>query len=71
MLDEGYKSWVLTISRTSNTKSTAQSYCKVSNIIHITEGGKSDRKKKKKIKMYVGSHSYTSKEKYLVLLVFT
>jgi hypothetical protein len=66
MLDDGYKSWVLTISRISNTKSMAQSYCKVNIIIHVMgEGGE----KQQLIKIYIGSRSYTSKEKYEVLLV--
>jgi len=45
MLDEGYKPWVLTISRISNTESMAQSYCRVSSIIHVTEGKKREREK--------------------------
>jgi len=59
MLDEGYKPWVLTILRISNTESMAQSCCRVSNIIHVTERGKKrERKKQKKlIKIYIGSHS--------------
>jgi len=47
MLDEGYKPWVLTISRNSNTESTAQSYCRVSNIIHVTEGEKRQRERER------------------------
>jgi hypothetical protein len=68
MLDEGYKPWVLTILMISYTKCMAQSYCKVNNIIHVMWGGERERERKKEkkklFKIYGGSHSYTSKEKY-------